>query len=68
MRTHSQQWEIEQLPNTRGKMVLLKILNTPKPDFTQLQKDADEYDRLRDESDRLEALKAKDKTDGKVSN
>lgn len=67
MRIHSQQWEIEQLPNTRGKMVLLKILHTPKPDFTQLQKAADEYDRLRDEADRLEALKAEEKTDGKVS-
>lgn len=63
MRTHSQQWEIEQLPNTRGKMVLLKILNTPKPDFTQLQKDADEYYRLREESDKMEALKSQEKTD-----
>jgi len=67
MRTHSQQWEIEQLPNTRGKMVLLKILNTPKPDFTQLQKAADEYYRLREESDKLEALKVQENVDEKVS-
>lgn len=49
MRTHSQSWEIEHLPDTPGKRVLLKILNTPKPDFTQLKKEVEEYHKLRQE-------------------
>lgn len=44
MRTHSQSWEIEHLPDTPGKRVLLKILNTPKPDFTQLKKEVEEFE------------------------
>ena len=49
MRTNSQSWEIKNLPDTEGKSVLLKILNTPAPDFTELKKDVSEYHRIRKE-------------------
>ena len=42
MRLLSQQEEIDRLPDGMVKKVVLHILNTPKPDFTELDKEIDE--------------------------
>ena len=36
---------INDIPASKGKEVLLKILNSPKADFSQLQKIAADYER-----------------------
>ena len=36
---------INDIPASKGKAVLLKILNSPKADFSKLQKIAVEYER-----------------------
>ena len=53
MRTYSQRFEIENIPDSEGKSVLLKILNTPAPDFSELKKDVSEYHRIRKEEREL---------------
>ena len=42
MRLLSQKEEIDRLPDGMVKKVVLHILNTPKPDFTELDKEIDE--------------------------
>ena len=53
MRTNSQSWEIENLPESDGKSVLIKILSSPVPDFSELEKEAAEYHRIRKEEREL---------------
>ncbi len=44
MRTMSQQDALDRLPDDNmAKRVITAIINTPRPDFTQLNKDVDEY-------------------------
>ena len=47
---------INDIPASKGKDVLLKILNSPKADFSKLQKIAVEYERKA-----LEMMKAEQK-------
>jgi hypothetical protein len=47
MRLLSQQEEIDRLPDGMVKKVVLHILNTPKPDFTELDKEIDEENARR---------------------
>lgn len=59
MRTNSQSWEVENLPDSDGKSVLIKILNTPVPDFSELKKEVSEYHRIRKEERELVLMKQK---------
>ena len=44
MRTIGQQQALDRLPDdSMAKRVITAIINTPRPDFTQLNKDVDEY-------------------------
>ena len=36
---------IKDIPQSKGKTVLLKILNSPKADFSKLQQIASDYER-----------------------
>ncbi len=47
MRLLSQKEEIDRLPDGMVKKVVLHILNTPKPDFTELDKEIDEENARR---------------------
>lgn len=47
---------INDIPQSKGKSVLLKILNSPKADFSRLQQIASEYERKA-----LEMMKAEGK-------
>ena len=48
MRTMSQKQALDRLPDTSmAKRVITAIINTPRPDFTQLNKDVDEYIAMR---------------------
>ncbi len=44
-------------PNTPGKRVLEEILSTPRPDFTQLDKDVQAYEKKRSEERNAKAVK-----------
>ncbi len=41
---------IDDIPSSKGKDVLLKILNSPKVDYTKLEKIAVDYEHLLDSS------------------
>ncbi|MBQ3824508.1 MAG: hypothetical protein II811_00060 [Spirochaetaceae bacterium] len=44
MRTMGQKEALDRLPDDNmAKRVITAIINTPRPDFTQLNKDVDEY-------------------------
>ena len=44
MRTMGQKETLDRLPDDNmAKRVITAIINTPRPDFTQLNKDVDEY-------------------------
>lgn len=44
---------IDDIPASKGKSVLLKILNSPRADFSRLQKIASDYEKIA-----LEMMKA----------
>lgn len=44
-------------PNTPGKRVLEEILSTPRPDFTQLDKEVQAYEKKRSEERNVKAVK-----------
>ncbi len=44
-------------PDTPGKRVLEEILMTPRPDFTQLDKDVAAYEKMRAEERNKKATK-----------
>ena len=46
-------------PNTPGKRVLEEILLTPRPDFTQLDKDVIAYEKKRSDERKIKAAKNK---------
>ena len=46
-------------PNTPGKHVLEEILLTPRPDFTQLDKDVIAYEKKRSDERKIKAAKSK---------
>lgn len=46
-------------PNTPGKRVLEEILSTPRPDFTQLDKDVIAYEKKRSDERKIKAAKNK---------
>lgn len=46
-------------PNTPGKCVLEEILSTPRPDFTQLDKDVIAYEKKRSDERKIKAAKNK---------
>jgi hypothetical protein len=45
-------------PDTPGKRVLEEILMTPRPDFTQLDKDVAAYEKMRADERKQNAQKA----------
>ena len=48
MRTMSQEQALARLPDDdMAKRVIMTIINTPRPDFTQLRKDVAEYEAMR---------------------
>lgn len=47
MRTRSVEQNLALMPDGMAKRVYLKILNTPKPDFTELEKENEEYVKMR---------------------
>lgn len=47
MRTRGFRQNLEAMPDGMAKRIYLKILNTPKPDFTELEKENDEYIKMR---------------------
>ena len=48
MRTMSQEQALARLPDdSMVKRVIMTIINTPRPDFTQLRKDVAEYEAMR---------------------
>ena len=47
MRTHSFEQNLALMPDGLAKTIYLKILNSPKPDFSSLKKESDEYVRAR---------------------
>jgi hypothetical protein len=51
----------QDLPDSPGKRVLEEILNTPVPDFTQLDKDVAAYEKFR----REERLREKEEMESK---
>lgn len=46
-------------PNTPGKRILEEILSTPRPDFTQLDKDVAAYEKKRSDERKSKAAKNK---------
>ncbi len=63
MRTMSQKQALDRLPDTSmAKRVITAIINTPRPDFTELNKDVDEYIAMRlsemtaEERERLQGM------------
>lgn len=53
----------QDLPDSPGKQVLEEILNTPVPDFTQLDKDVKAFEKKEYERS-IEYMKRKKKIDG----
>lgn len=49
-------FNINEIPDCRGKQVYLKIMNTPKVDFDQIRKQAKEYENKLTEKERLESI------------
>lgn len=47
MRVRSFEQSLALMPDSMAKQILLKIVNTPPPDFTKLDKDCDEYVKMR---------------------
>ena len=47
MRVRSFEQKMALMPDSMAKQILLKIINTPRPDFTELYKDCDEYVKMR---------------------
>lgn len=45
-------------PDSPGKRILEEILTTPRPDFTQLDKDVSEYEKMRMEERKSKEQKA----------
>lgn len=46
MRTLTQMQALEKLPNNdMGKQIIIKILNTPKPDYEKMKMQADNYEK-----------------------
>ena len=43
MRVRSFEQNMALMPNGMAKKIFLKIMNTPKTDFTQMEKECDEY-------------------------
>ena len=52
---------INDIPNSQGKSVLLKILNSPKLDFEKLQNIAKDYEKKALEMMKLEKTNEEDK-------
>lgn len=47
MRTHSFEQNLAMMPDGKAKQIFLKILNTPRPDFSTLRKESRDYVSLR---------------------
>ena len=47
MRVRSFEQNLALMPDSMAKQILLKIVNTPPPDFTELDKECAEYVRMR---------------------
>ena len=63
MRTMSQKQALDRLPDTSmAKRVITAIINTPRPDFTELNRISDEYVAMRlsemtaEERERLQGM------------
>lgn len=48
-------------PDSPGKRILEEILNTPRPDFTQLDKDVAAYEKKRAKERKAKAAKKAEK-------
>lgn len=47
MRVRSFEQNLALMPDGMAKQILLKIVNTPSPDFTEVDKECDEYVKMR---------------------
>ncbi len=47
MRVRSFEQNLALMPDGMAKQILLKIVNTPRPDFTEVDKECDEYVKMR---------------------
>ena len=46
-------------PDSPGKRILEEILTTPRPDFTQLDKDIADYEKMRAEERKAKSIRNK---------
>lgn len=57
--TYTKPFSWRDFPNTPGKHILEEILSTPRPDFTQLDKDVAAYEKKRSNERKSKAAKNK---------
>ncbi len=57
MRVRSFEQNMALMPDGLAKKIMLKIINTPRPDFTELDKECEEYVKKRFEEMSLEERK-----------